>query len=91
VTRLATLLLRLYPAAFRERYGVELIAAVALEREAIGSCGPVGTLRFSLHLTRDPATIATVTFVLGAVALIPAWAPASRASKIDPIEALRYE
>jgi putative ABC transport system permease protein len=53
VTRLATLLLRLYPAAFRERYGVELIAAIALEREAIGSCGPVGTLRFSLHLTRD--------------------------------------
>ena len=31
VTRLAALLLRLYPAAFRERYGEELIAAIALE------------------------------------------------------------
>jgi putative ABC transport system permease protein len=39
----------------------------------------------------DPATIATVTLVLGAVALIAAWAPAWRASRIDPIQALRYE
>ena len=39
----------------------------------------------------DPGTIAAVTFVLGAVALIGAWAPASRASKTDPIQALRNE
>ena len=39
----------------------------------------------------DPATIAAVTFVLGAVALVAAWAPASRASKTDPIQALRTE
>ncbi len=53
MTRLATLLLRLYPAAFRERYGEELLAAIALETDAVGAPGPIGTLRFFLHISRD--------------------------------------
>ena len=39
----------------------------------------------------DPLTIAVVTTVLGTVAIVAAWGPAWRASRIDPIQALRYE
>jgi putative ABC transport system permease protein len=39
----------------------------------------------------DPLTMAIVAGGLGLVAGIAAWIPASRASRIDPVEALRYE
>jgi len=39
----------------------------------------------------DPLTIAAVAVLLGTVAIVAAWVPAFRASRVDPIEALRYE
>jgi putative ABC transport system permease protein len=39
----------------------------------------------------DPLTIAVVAATLGASAVMAAWAPAFRASRVDPIVALRYE
>jgi putative ABC transport system permease protein len=39
----------------------------------------------------DPLTIALVSALLAAVALLAAWVPAARAGRVDPIRALRVE
>jgi putative ABC transport system permease protein len=39
----------------------------------------------------DPAAFITVPLVLSAAALIASWLPAVRASRVDPVVALRYE
>lgn len=40
---------------------------------------------------RDPLVFAAVPAVLGAVALLAVWLPANRASRVSPVESLRYE
>jgi predicted permease len=62
----------------------------------IGVAAALALSRFMVSLVfgvkvRDPAVFVTVVVVLSAVALTATYVPALRASRVDPLESLRYE
>jgi len=60
---------------------------------AVGALALTGLMKNLLYDTKpvDPITFITVSFLLAAMGLIASYIPARRATKVDPMVALRYE
>jgi ABC-type antimicrobial peptide transport system permease subunit len=70
-----------------------ILAAVGLVLGILGAFFLTQLLRQFLFRVeaRDPLVFIGIPALLGAVALLAVWIPAMRASRVDPIQALRYE
>src|SRR2546422_2508492 len=67
-----------------------LIGAALGVAAALGLTRVIGSMLFNVSPT-DPATFALITLLLATVALIACYIPARRATKLDPLMALRHD
>ena len=72
--------------------GLRLASAGVLIRVALSLAAGqfISTLLFGVRAT-DPLTFSAVAAALLATAVLAAWIPARRATRVDPMVALRYE
>src|SRR5205823_9599498 len=81
----------------------DVLRLVVGQGSALAAAGIAGGLIVALAVTRvlttmlfavsatDPFTFASIALLLGAVALLASYIPARRATRVDPMVALRYE
>jgi putative ABC transport system permease protein len=74
----------------RQGLSIVLFGSVVGTLMALGLARLVGHYLIGVRPT-DPVTYLSVTLMLGLVALVASFLPARRATKVDPMEALRYE
>jgi len=69
------------------------LAGIGLVSGLIGALALTRVMRSLLHGVEatDPATFVGVTLLLGLTAFLACWLPARRATRVDPMEALRCE
>ena len=67
-----------------------MVGAVVGIGAAIGVTRYLGSLLYGIGAT-DPATFVIIAFLLIAVALLACYIPSRRATRVDPLVALRYE
>lgn len=74
------------------RQGIRL-TALGVVIGLIGAFAVTGTLKNFLYgvTPSDPATFLGIPLVLSLIALLASWVPARRATRVDPMLALRYE
>ena len=70
-----------------------LLAGIGIAIGILGALAVTRIIEFLLYRVKplDPVTFAVVPLLLVAVTLLACYIPARRATKIDPMEALRYE
>ena len=75
---------------FRQGLAILALGGVIGVLAALGLTRAMASFLYGVN-AHDPLTYLVVTFLISAVTLLACYIPARRATKVDPMEALRYE